>query len=228
MSGQHQIPEEEHIHIFILYLFAARGMRPLVPQPLELVEVFPGMTCGGFYLARHCHRGVEVAKEFGLVPGVCQHGEKKGFYLRSFRPGSGDPYGEAFGVTDLVWETRRTSLQVRVLGGDQTLLTLEMPSRALQIPIRIGFPFLRLRGGGGAVFLEMMQAPQVSFMISTVRAARPPFADLPFRVKLASIRWQSAEVLSLEGEQRLPGKLFKEAHSTYGRSRLPDGQGSHL
>jgi len=206
----------------VLYLVPTRQVRGLIPSPLEIYEVMPGMTVGGIYAARHGKPGEPSSSEFGLLPASVSYGGRKGFYMHNFCVDSEDtkPCGRrAFttdkAVSDFSWDITDKSINLDVFSGGNPVVNVRMHPIISKTPLTASFPILCVKGNN-VVFLRNNYAASIGISTSTVTVpSGSPLSGFPFKIKLISTMWDASNIILKEPEYLHAGAL-KRADNALG------------
>lgn len=191
--------EGHSLSVMVFYLVPAKKVRDDLPPSVDVEEVLPGMTIGGFYASRHVmEQG--FSSEFGVAPAFVRSEERKGFYLsRLVSDGSmGMGSGAGTGTSSrFYWreEPKAVTLTVEVDGREA--VSMRIGIRQMRIPLITTVPFLMANEiVSGA--LPVYRAHHLRELhLSSVRVRIPDFSPLaifPAGYKLASIVWEPGEV----------------------------------
>ncbi len=198
----------------VLYLVPTRQVRALIPSPLEISEVAPGLTLGGLYAARYGKGGPEAASEFGLLPAYVNYGGKKGFYMHNFCVDNEDPRhcGRRILTTDRAlsefsWDIGEKHIKLDVFSGGTPVVTIRMRPIISKTPLTASFPILCVKGNN-VVFLKNNYAANFGVSSSTVSVpAGSPLSGFPLKMKLISTFWDASNIILKEPEYVHEGAL---------------------
>lgn len=190
--------EGHSLSVMMFYLVPAKKVRDELPASVDVEEVLPSMTIGGFYASRHVMEE-GFSSEFGVAPAFVRSEERKGFYLsrllsdgRIGISGAGTDASARFYWRD---EPKAVTLTVEVDGREA--VTMRIGARQMRIPLITTVPFL-MANEIGSGDLPVYRAHHLRELhLSSVRVRIPEFSPLaifPAGYKLASIVWEPGEV----------------------------------
>ncbi|NOY53609.1 MAG: acetoacetate decarboxylase family protein [Deltaproteobacteria bacterium] len=188
--------------IMIFYLVPARRAEELVPSPLEVSEVVPGATLGGLYAALYQTGEVGPFSEFSAFPALVRYGKRRGFYAPFSMVESLDDlpgYRGAWGLrkecASFEWREDGGHYGLDVLCGTQKIVSIQLSSHRLTLPIRVSFPFFHVRSRG-VVSYHADYAARVHLSSSSVDIpAESPLTEYGLKRKLMTTLWESTKIL---------------------------------
>jgi hypothetical protein len=182
----------------VIYLVPTRKVAKLVPAPLKITEVAPGLTLGGIYAARYGKGGSGKADEFGVLPAYVGYEGRSGFFMHNYLSGEENP-----GCTEPAsfnWATHGKWVSLDLAHGGSPVINVKMRPVFSHIPITASFSFLCVKGQN-VVFFKNHYASNVG--VSTSKIVIPdgsPIAGFPFGLKLISMFWDASNVVLKEPE----------------------------
>ena len=182
----------------VLYLVPTRQVKHLVPAPLKITEVAPGLTVGGLYAARYGKGNSGPADEFGVLPAYVGYEGRGGFFMHNYLAGHQEAGCAAPAHFD--WTMHGKWVALEVASGGFPVVSIRMRPVFSQIPISASFSFLCVKGQN-VVFFKNHYASSLG--ISTSKVVIPedsPIAGFPFRQKLVSTFWDASNVVLNEPE----------------------------
>jgi hypothetical protein len=182
----------------VFYLVPAKDVRDKVPHPLKVSEVVPGFTIGGLYAARY-GAVTNSLSEFGLLQAYVSYGDKKGFFMRNFCM-EGKESADGCGCGAFSWDAGGKWLSLEVSSGGERLVNLRMRPIVQGIPFSANMPFLCVKGNN-VVYFQNHFISKIGISNSKVTVPEgSPLMGYPFRYKLISTFWDTANVVLKEPE----------------------------
>ena len=167
--------------------------------------------------ASYRSEGGRVRRELAFISGICECQDKRGFYLeelaRNDVPGEHGTAAAAYR-----WQVDESHHTISLHQGDRLVFHLRVTPRIPLFPIRMGFPFLSLKGSG-LPFLRVMHTNQVS--LSTSRVVIPkdsPFLPYGLRLKIASFHWVVDNVVIEDRTPALESHVLRELKGAFGKT----------
>ncbi len=189
--------------MMIFYLVSSRRAEELVPSPLEVSEVVPGATLGGLYAALYQTGDCGPLSEFSAFPALVRYGKRRGFYVPfSMAESRGDDlpgYGGAWGLhkkcASFEWCKEDARYRLNVLCGTQKIVSVDLSSHRLTLPLRISFPFFHVRSRG-VISYHADYAARVHLSSSSVEIpAESPLTAYGLKRKIITTLWESTKIL---------------------------------
>ncbi len=210
----------------VFYLVPKKQVAELIPEPLKIIEVVPGVTVGGLYAARY-GREKESMSEFCILPAYVRHGEKAGYFMHHYcaDKGSGRVHGmrepDESHAVNFSWVITERRLEFTIHSGGAKLISVRLRPLLRNLPFSASIPLLCAKGGN-VMFMRNQFASNIG--LSTSRVVIPkgsPLKNFPLRVKLLSTYWEASNVLRREPEQ-VKERVMHRADEAFGS---PFGKG---
>ncbi|MFB2934834.1 acetoacetate decarboxylase family protein [Aerosakkonemataceae cyanobacterium BLCC-F154] len=120
--------------------------RPLIPQELEIVSIWPGKTIGGVYLSSYKFGSVLEYSELIVVAGMVSYAGKFGAWISHIYVDNSDSVAggrEIWGLpkelAEFTWLSGKES-SVTVRQGNQELCSLTYTKPSLALPLSLALP----------------------------------------------------------------------------------------
>jgi hypothetical protein len=208
---------EKGIGFLILYLTPSRTVSPLISEPLQILDVIPNYTLGGFFGALY-HTNPEsnhapnlfrggsnfLSKgsfgEFSIIPALTYWKDRKGFYLRPVDPST---------RPELIWEKKGYGFSLSEKEGFQGYISLRAIPIIPRLPFRFHLHFLEIKGEG-IIFPKILPITKMALSFSSIHIPpSSPLSELPFKGKIFTIIFSLGQVI-VEEQKAIKGKIFKE------------------
>lgn len=188
--------------MMIFYLVSSRQAAELVPSPLEVSEVVPGLTLGGLYAALYQTGDFGSLSEFSAFPALVRYKKRRGFFVpfsmvesRDDLPGYKGAWGLRKECASFEWREEKTHYHLNVLCGTQKIVSIDLNTRRLTLPIRISFPFFHVRPRG-VISYHADYAARVHLSSSTVEIPpESPLTAFGLKRKVITTLWESTKIL---------------------------------
>lgn len=211
----------------VFYLVPKRYAAEVIPEPLKIIEVLPGITVGGVYAARYKKDRGESISEFGILPAYVRHGEKSGYFMHHYcaDKGAGEPSWQREPserhTGNFTWEITDRHLGFTIHSGGVKLISVRLRPLLRNLPFSASIPLLCAKGGN-VMFMRNQFASNIG--LSTSRVSIPkgsPLKGFPLRVKLISTYWEATNIVAREPEG-VKERVLKRADEAFGS---PFGKG---
>ncbi len=188
--------------MMIFYLVPSRQAAELVPSPLEVSEVVPGVTLGGLYAGLYQTGDFGALSEFSAFPALVRYKKKRGFFVpfsmvesRDDLPGYKGAWGLRKECASFEWQEEKSCYHLNVLCGTRKIVAIELNARRLTLPIRISFPFFHVRSRG-VISYHADYAARVHLSSSRVEIPpESPLAEFGLKRKVMTTLWESTKIL---------------------------------
>lgn len=195
----------------ILYLTPSKAVSSLVSEPLQIVDILPNYTLGGFFGAFYrtsTESNSRPLLEFNIITALTRWKEKRGFYLSpvdlSTRP-------------ELIWEKKRNGISMVGRKGFSLYISLSIMPITPRIPLRFHLSFIETKGEG-IISPKIIPVTKMALSSSSIDIpSSSPLAGLPFKGKVLAIVFSLDQVIE-EEKNLIKGKVLKELKTgVYGR-----------
>jgi len=188
--------------MMIFYLVSSRQAAELVPSPLEVSEVVPGATLGGLYAALYQTGDFGTLSEFSAFPALVRYKKRRGFFVpfsmvesRDDLPGYKGAWGLRKECASFEWQETKDHYHLNVLCGTQRIVSIDLNTRRLTLPIRISFPFFHVRSRG-VISYHADYAARVHLSSSNVDIPpESPLTEYGLKRKVMTTLWESTKIL---------------------------------
>jgi len=212
----------------VFYLVPKGYAAGIIPEPLKIVEVVPGITVGGIYAARYRKDHDDYMSEFGILPAYVRHGDKVGYFMHHYcadnegamSPGRHEP-SERYGG-DFAWDISGGRMGFTLYSGGAQLISVRLRPLLRNLPFSASIPFLCVKGGNVA-FMRNQFASNIGLSTSKVVIPKgSPIKGFPLRVKLISTFWDASNIVAREPETAKE-RVIKRTDEAFGS---PIGRGA--
>lgn len=187
----------------ILYLTPSKAASAFVPGSLQIVDVLPNYTLGGFFGSIYRTDSEATSGslvEFYAIPALARWKGRKCFYLIAHDPAT---------KPDLIWRNERNFISLCSREGSPPYISMKIMPIAAELPFRFHLPFIEIKGEG-VIFPKSIPVSRVSVSSSSIYIPpSSPLSIFPFRIKVFTITFNLAQVI-LEEQKLIKGKIFKE------------------
>ncbi|MBI5198966.1 MAG: hypothetical protein HZA09_03005 [Nitrospirae bacterium] len=210
----------------ILYLTPSKSVTPYISEPLQVIEVLPDYTLGGFFgalyhmdhqiqdpalkgIQHHSECGsASSIHEFSIITAFTRYKEKKGFYLNPLEP---------IKRQELIWEKKGHGISLCVREGFPSYISLRVIPITPSLPFGFHLPLIEMKGEG-VIFYRSLPVTKISLSTSSIHIPpSSPLSELPFKSKIFSVLFNLNQVIVAE-PKTIKGKVFKELQTgVYGR-----------
>ncbi len=164
-----------------LQLLDIARVRPLIPEKLNIISVFPGKTVGGVYLSKYSSGSVLEYSELIIIAGFLSYEGKFGGWVSHIyvdNPDSVEGGREVWGLPKQLAQFTWTENSVTVSQANNLLCRLDYNRQSLGIPLKLSASTFSRQGSNLLIFPAMVEA---SFGLVSSKLEIPstsPFASL--------------------------------------------------
>jgi len=204
----------------ILYLTPSKAISSMVSESLQIVDILPNYTLGGFFGAFY-HTDIETGSrpllEFDIIPALTRWKEKRGFYLNPPDLGA---------RPELTWEKKRNVISLVGRNGFSPYISLTIMPITPGLPLRFHLSFIEVKGEG-IILPKILPVTKMALSLSSIHIPpSSPLSGLPFKGKVLAITFSLDQVMV--GEPRLVKRNILEELKTGVYGRIPTVNGERF
>ncbi|MEW6409438.1 MAG: hypothetical protein AB1488_04925 [Nitrospirota bacterium] len=170
--------------LMILYAVQSSRLNEVIPPQLTVVEIFPGYTIGGIYIAEYSNRETTI-KEMDIIPALTRHEGRRGFYVHQQISDYTDALPNMHIDYKPIWRT----------------------------PLRLKLSFLEVKGNG-IVFQKVSQLSRVCISSSSIETTDESFfKEIRFKRKLLTISFRIDNIILVDKPSKIKSKVLGEIKS---------------
>ncbi|MEB3830573.1 acetoacetate decarboxylase family protein [Phormidium sp. CCY1219] len=197
-----------------LHLIDTHRVRSRVPATLDIVEIWPGKTVGGVYLAEYGGDSILQYNELIVLGAIVRYGIEVGSWISHIYVDNPDSVEGGRGIwglpkemAEFTWE-KGTRDRVRVSQGDRHLCSLDYNPNTFRLPLPFSIPNFSLLESELLLFPGKFKS-NLGLVDATLQVPpESPFSELKLEQPGFSLSCEDLHLLA--GQPKVVGEVVRE------------------